>query len=73
MRKQTTITLSPEESLAWGAYEADGRETDDGGEYRREMIRRLAKDAGGLDVHVYASGAPVDAEDWLLTVIDGCE
>lgn len=63
--------LNETESRAWGAYEADGVEAEDGGEFRRAIKAELQDiaDERGREIEVFADGGGLDCQDWVVTVI----
>ena len=64
--------MDEDESERWGAYEDDGVEAEDLGEFRRGLKKELQAIADEHDksIGIYADGDGIGAQDWLCTVLE---
>lgn len=68
----TYYQMDEDESRAWGAYQGDGVEAEDGGAFRRDLTAELYEVACRChrSIEVFACGEPIDAQDWTVAVIE---
>lgn len=65
-------TLTADASRQWGAYESPGVDSSEAAAFRnaiRRALMALAVEKQLPSIEVYADGAPVDAQSWMLEVV----
>jgi len=69
--RTAVYNLDEDETRAWGAYEDEGVEAEDHGEFRRALKAELQQVANELckPLEVHADGTGIDAQDWIATVL----